>query len=303
MTSPTPKQLCQFLVFLILLSLLFRQSAHAQGISEMGGAYAGSAKLIPTKDSADSLGRIFKQGEQPAPSATGSSSSSTTTLQDVSNACKAAIKEANKDCLLAQEQEKAGKLLEAQKLYAKALAIRQRYWGSRDLAQATILYKIAELHQRLGNPANAEICLKEALKIQARHTGPGAFEVVPILEQLGKLSMSQKKFEEAETYYERILALQERKNGPDSANSFGARLNLVDAAISLKDYKEAKIYLDKCQETYSHLKDQPDHKIQDVQKNDYVFLLDRFVTLMQSLNKSEEAQPYVVLANTLRTAK
>lgn len=274
--------------------------AIAQGISEMGGAYAGSAKLMPTKDDADALSRIFKQGSQESPTA--STSAPNGSAEDESALLKESIKQANKDCLLAQEKEKAGKLLEAQKLYAKALAIRRRYWGSQDLSQVTILYKIAELHQKLGNPAGAEICLKQALTIQAKHVGPGAFEVVPILEQLAKVSIAQKKFEEAESYNERILALQERKNGPDSEKTFAARLNLIDAALGLKDYKEAKVNLDKTQETYNRLKE-TDHKIAEEQKNDYVFLLDRYVTTLQSLNKPEEVQLYIERANALRSAK
>jgi tetratricopeptide (TPR) repeat protein len=306
MTFQTFCRYCKVAILLGSFFPLFTLNATAQGIAEMGGAYSGSAKLMPTNDSAQSLGRIFKQGSQNAASAASSSPSgaaSSNISEDQTIAVNQAIKESNKDCLLAQEKEKAGKLLEAQKLYAKALAIRRRYWGSTDVSQATILLKIAELHQRLGNPTGAEFCLKEALAIYSKHFGPGAFEVVPILEQIAKIAMAQKKYEEAEGYYERVLALQERRNGPDAHKTFVDRLNLIDSAIYLKDYKEAKTYLDKTQESYVRLSSQADHKVPEEQKDDYLFLIDRYISAVQALNKPEEAQIYVNRAAALRAAK
>ena len=291
-------------ILLSYVSPFLALNATAQGIAEMGGAYSGSAKLMPTKDGANALGRIFKQGSQSSPAQSSSSSSGAVqTIEQQTLAVNQAIKEANKDCLLAQEKEKAGKLVEAQKLYAKALAIRRRYWSSSDTAQATILFKIADLHQRLGNPSGAEFCLKQALSIEAKHTGPGAFEVVPILEQLGKVAVAQKKYEEAEGYYERVLALQERKNGQDAHKTFMDRINLIDSAIYLKDYKEAKTNLDKAQESYVRLSSQADRKIPEEQKNDYLFVLDRYVSAVQALNKSEESKIYADRAAAIRAVK
>ncbi len=281
-------------------------NAEAQGIGEAGAVYSGaasSAGSLPSKKSIDSLNQLFQPNLKQGTGETPNSKETYGGAENETASLKKSIEAANQDCLQAQQKEKAGKLAEAQKLYSRSLATRRHYWGSNDISQVSILYKIAEIHQKLGNLKSAELCLQEAQRIQAKNIGPGAFEAVPILDQLAKLALIEKKFSEAESYYERILALHERKSGKDSPAALTARLNLIDAAISLEDYKEARSNLDAVHEIFTRLSANSQHQIPDEQKNQYLKQLDRYSIIQKGLNNLPESQIYNDRASALKTAK
>jgi tetratricopeptide (TPR) repeat protein len=213
---------------------------------------------------------------------------------DAETIAKISAKNANNYFSLAQKKEKAGNLDEAQKLYFKALSIRERVWGDKDPAVASITFKIAEIHLKKGNKDAADVCFKRYLSIQAKNYGPGAYELVPVLIQLGNIALSQKRYMDAYSYFNRVVPLQERKLGDDAAETIDARLNLVDALVGLKEWKEAQKYL-KTSETIAV------NKGDDHNKN-YLRICDDYVAVLMGLNCPEEAEKYAVKAQTLRSA-
>lgn len=202
-------------------------------------------------------------------------------------------KQANTYYAMAVKREKAGRIDEAQKLYFRSLATRQRVWGDSDPATAEIIYKIAEIHMKRGRVDSAETCYKRCLSILSKRLGPGSYEIVPSLNRLAEIATKHKKFQEAYDYSDRAVQLQERKTGPDSDKTIGARLNLIEAALGLHDWTEAEKQLKLAEQSAANKKD--DHS------NNYVRILEDYATLCSATNRQNEATSYLSKAASLRS--
>jgi len=202
-------------------------------------------------------------------------------------------KQANAYYALAQKREKAGKIDEAQRFYFKALAIRERIWGSSDPATAAVVFKIADIHLKKGNLEAADACFKHELSLISKHNGPGSYEMVVPLKKLAAIAMKQKRFDDAYDYCCRIVPLEARKSGEESSETVAARLNLIDAAIAVHDWQEAEKNLKESEKIALSKND--DHS------KDYLRICQDYATVLKELNRPSEADSYASKATALRS--
>src|SRR5262249_47343809 len=106
-------------------------------------------------------------------------------------------KQANTYYAMAERKEKAGRLDEAQKLYFKSLAVRQRVWGFTDPAEAAIIYKIGDIHLKKGRLDEADVCYKRGITLLSKRLGPGTYELAKPLSRLGDIAIKQKRYQDA----------------------------------------------------------------------------------------------------------
>lgn len=156
-----------------------------------------------------------------------------------------AVGEANKFCASAMQEEKKGKIKQAEQLYYKAAAIRANIWGQSDPALAKIGLHIGELEYKQGHNTAARRWFKETLSALSTHYGSGDYELVPALSQLAKLETKARNDQDAASYYDHVLSLQERKFGERAKQCQQTRISLIEELIAAKDPKEAGKNLEK----------------------------------------------------------
>ena len=127
------------------------------------------------------------------------------------------------------EFEEAGRLLnetayylheraryeEAEPLFQRALAIREKALGPEHPDVATSLNNLAELYRTQGRYEEAEPLLQRALAIAEKTLGPEHPDVGTHLNNLAALYDDQGRYEEAEPLYQRALAIAEKALGPE----------------------------------------------------------------------------------------
>jgi tetratricopeptide (TPR) repeat protein len=282
-------RLYAFTVSLGLLCQLAQGSAWAQGASEAGSLW-GLPKGVSSKSLAGAVSKLLDNDENldrdiPTKAANGLD-------LDAQTIAKLAGKNANAYYAMAQKKESAGKLDEALKFYFRALGVRERVWGDKDPAAIAIIFKIAQLHLKMGNQDAAQVCFKRYLSIESKQYGPGAYELVPALNELGKISLSKKIYTDAYGYFSRLLPLEERKSGSDAPQTCSARINLVDATIGLKEWKEAEKYLKEA--------DSIAIRKGEEQSKSYGKVCQDYAEVLNAMNRPQEAQTYAGKAEALR---
>ncbi len=121
--------------------------------------------------------------------------------------------------LVYQEQ---GKYADAEGLYKRALAIREKTLGVSHPHVAQTLNNLGNMYKELGNYADAESLLKRALAIWEKALGAGHPDVARALNNLANVYKEQGKYADAEGRYKRALAIREKALGaghPDVAQS------------------------------------------------------------------------------------
>ncbi|MCI0423971.1 MAG: tetratricopeptide repeat protein, partial [Acidobacteria bacterium] len=111
---------------------------------------------------------------------------------------------------------------EAEPLFKRALAIREKAHGAMHPDVATSLNNLASLYNNLGKHAAAEPLFQRALAIKERALGAEHPSVATSLNNLALLYNDQGKYAEAEPLYQRALAISEKAHGaehPDVAIS------------------------------------------------------------------------------------
>jgi hypothetical protein len=201
-------------------------------------------------------------------------------------------KQANTYYSMAERKEKAGRLDEAQRLYFKSLAVRQKVWGFTDPAEAPIIYKIGEIHQKKGRLNEAEVCYKRGIALLSKRLGPGSYELTKPLDSLGQIALKQKRYQDAVDNYTRVVQLQERNSGAESADTTKARLNLIESQVGLHDWNDAEKQL--------RLADQALTSKNDTHSRNYLKLLDNYAAVTTALNRTAEANTYSSKAQALR---
>ena len=202
-------------------------------------------------------------------------------------------KQANTYYAMAERKEKAGRLDEAQKLYFKSLAVRQKVWGFTDPAEAAIIYKIGDIHLKKGRLDAAEVCYKRGIALLSKRVGPGAYELAKPLNRLGEIAEKQKRYQDAVDNFTRVVQLEERNSGAESTATTVARLNLIDSAVGLHDWTEAEKHL--------KLADQALTSKNDTHSKNYLRLLDNYAAVTTALNRTAEANTYSSKAQALRS--
>jgi tetratricopeptide (TPR) repeat protein len=104
---------------------------------------------------------------------------------------------------------------EAERLFQRALAIRERVLGSEHTDTAASLNNLAELYDDLGKYEEAEPLYQRALAIRERVQGTEHPDTAVSLNNLALLYHHQEENEQAEPLYQRALSIHEKAYGPD----------------------------------------------------------------------------------------
>jgi tetratricopeptide (TPR) repeat protein len=108
--------------------------------------------------------------------------------------------------------------VEAEPLYQRALAIREKALGPEHLSVATILNNLAVLYRTQGRYKEAEPLYQRALAIRERALGPEHPDMAQSLNNLALVYEDQGRREEAEPRLQRALAICEKALGLDHPN-------------------------------------------------------------------------------------
>jgi tetratricopeptide (TPR) repeat protein len=127
----------------------------------------------------------------------------------------AALAEATTLNQQAQSLYQAGNYAEAEPLFQRALALREKLLGPDDPNVATSLNNLAALYQVQGRYAEAETLLKRSLAIDETALGPDDPGVATDLNNLAVLYWTEGRYAEAEPAYTRALAITEKALGAD----------------------------------------------------------------------------------------
>lgn len=121
-----------------------------------------------------------------------------------------------------------GRFGEAQPLHERALAIRQRAFGSDHPDVAVSVHDLAVLHVDQGRYAEARGLYERALAIWERTRGLDHLDVARTFNGLAIVHHNEGRFAEAQALHERVLEIRERILGPDhrdvalTVNNLGA---------------------------------------------------------------------------------
>ncbi len=129
---------------------------------------------------------------------------------------------------------------EAEPLYRRALAIREKTLGSDHPDVATSLNNLAALLYAQGKYAEAEPLYRRALAIREKALGPDHPSVATGLNNLAELLRVQGNYAEAEPLYRRALAIREKVLGPDHPNVATSLNNLAELLRVQGNYAEAE---------------------------------------------------------------
>jgi tetratricopeptide (TPR) repeat protein len=130
-------------------------------------------------------------------------------------------------CNLALLYDSQGKYDEAEPLYIRSLAIREKALGPEHPDIAGSLNNLAELYRSLGKYDEAEPFYIRSLAILEKALGPEHPHVATALNNLALLYYSLKKYYKAELLYKRSLAISEKVLGPEHPNVEIIRNNLA----------------------------------------------------------------------------
>jgi tetratricopeptide (TPR) repeat protein len=126
----------------------------------------------------------------------------------------------------ASELLHAGRYSEAEPLFKRSLAIRERVLGPNHPDVATALNNLAALYHAQGRDADAEPLYKRALSILDKAPGTNESHVARSLNSLAEVYRAQGRYAEAEPLYKRALAIQKKFLGSEH----------LDVATSLNNW-------------------------------------------------------------------
>lgn len=130
---------------------------------------------------------------------------------------------------------------EAEPLYQRTLAIRERVLGPEHPDTARSLNDLGQLYRMLGRDDRAEPLFKRALGICEQVLGPEHPDTATILNNLAAMFYHARgKFEEAEPLYQRALAIRERMLGPEHPDTAQSLDNLGRFYRALGKYEKAE---------------------------------------------------------------
>ena len=127
---------------------------------------------------------------------------------------------------------------EAEPLYQRALAIREKMLGAEHLLTASSLNNLAALYESQGKYEQAEPLYQRALAICEKELGADHPDTATSLNNLARLYHTQGKYEQAEPLFQRALAIREKRLGTDHPNTRIVQENYTDLLQKIKDKRE-----------------------------------------------------------------
>jgi tetratricopeptide (TPR) repeat protein len=181
---------------------------------------------------------------------------------------------------------------QAEPLFQRALAIRERVQGADDPLTASSLNDLATLYQDQGKYEEAEPLFQRALAIRERMQGADHPDTASSLNNLALLYRRLGKYEQAEPLYQRALATNEKVNGPDHPD---VAANLNNLALLYDDqgkYEQAEPLYQRALAIYERVLG-PEHPYT-------AKCLDNVANLYSSQEKYKEAEPLFQRALAIR---
>ena len=133
-----------------------------------------------------------------------------------------------------------GKYADAEGLYRRALAIREKVLGSSHADVAGTLSNLANVYSAQGKYADAEGLYRRALAIYEKALGASHPDVAGTLNNLALVYQAQGKYANAEGLYKRALAVYEKALGADHPDVAQTLNNLAVVHGSLGKYAQAE---------------------------------------------------------------
>lgn len=133
-----------------------------------------------------------------------------------------------------------GRYAEAEPLYKRALAIREKVLGPDHLSVAISLDDLGNLYKDLSQLTKAEEYQKRALAMREKALPPDHLDVARSLNNLAEVYRLQARLGEAAQLYQRALAIFEKKLGPDHKTIGKCLNNLAVVYVSQARYAEAE---------------------------------------------------------------
>src|SRR6516164_5056108 len=149
-------------------------------------------------------------------------------------------KEASQLNNLAVELFNSGRYSEAEPIFKRALAIREKTIGPNHPDVAATLSYLASLYHKQGRYADAEPLFKRSLAIQEKVLGPDHPNVATYLNNLAALYYDQGRYADAEPLYKRSLAIREKVLGPDHPSVATSLNNLAELYENQGRYADAE---------------------------------------------------------------
>jgi tetratricopeptide (TPR) repeat protein len=141
---------------------------------------------------------------------------------------------------LANIYRKLGRYTEAESLWKRSLAIREKAFGPEHPNVATALNNLALLYTDLNRHAEAEPLYQRSLAIREKVLGPDSPEVGLLLNNLALLYFYEGRYAGAEPLYQRSLAVREKALGPNHRDVGQTVLNLAQLYKSQDRFAEAE---------------------------------------------------------------
>ena len=134
-----------------------------------------------------------------------------------------------------------GSYLEAQRLYTRALAIRESQLGPHDPAVADVLVASAGVLQVDARHGDAIPLLQRAIGIREEKLGLNHPDTADALNRLGVCLFAKEEYTQAATFFERCLVIQEKTLGPMHPDTAKALTNLSSVYRERENYEKAKM--------------------------------------------------------------
>ena len=135
---------------------------------------------------------------------------------------------------------RAGQYAEAEQVWQKSLAIREKELSPDHPNLATSLNNLAEVYREQGKLAQAETLYLRSLGIYEKALGAEHPMVATSLNNLAALYYIQGKYAQAEPFYLRSLAIDEKSTGQNSPDVAGDLNNLAQLYSSQGKYQQAE---------------------------------------------------------------
>ena len=129
---------------------------------------------------------------------------------------------------------------EAEALYKRALAIKERIQGPNHIGLAATLNDLAVLYKNMGKYAESEALHKRSLSLREESLGPNHSRVATACSGLGVLYEVWGRYSEAEPLYRRALGIVEKNRGRDDLSVVDICNNLGVLYKNMGRYEEAE---------------------------------------------------------------
>jgi tetratricopeptide (TPR) repeat protein len=131
---------------------------------------------------------------------------------------------------------------EAEPLYLRAIAIREKALGPEHPDVALTLNNLAALHDAQDHFEQAEQLYRRALAIRDKSLGPDHLDTAASANSLGELYLAQRRYEKAEPLLKRAYLAREKALKPEDADRKATMKDLWTLYVSLGNYGLAEQY-------------------------------------------------------------